>query len=114
MSNRTFVCFDCRTTERVDTARVSRKCRKCRQPAEYVHYKFRIPKKDDEKGWDSLMARVRPFNDSLKRDMLIFLRRELARIEKALASKPLPRGARERRLRRQLRDTSKSLDQWLA
>ena len=66
LSNRTFVCFQCRTTERVPYGRWARNCRQCRAQAEYVYYKFRIPKKGDHDGWNELRTRVREVNAQIK------------------------------------------------
>lgn len=79
MSKRTFVCFTCRTTERVPIARVTRKCRKCHAPAEHVYYKFRVPRADDDKGWSDLMQKVREVNRTIREGALRYFRSQAER-----------------------------------
>lgn len=59
MSNRTHVCFECRTTERVPVSRIIRICRRCRKHAEHVFYKFKIPRRNDDAGWQELQSKAR-------------------------------------------------------
>ena len=86
MSNSTYVCFTCRTTERVPQSRITRTCRKCRRPAEHVYYKFKIPKKDDDAGWDELRRKVRPFNRTVKANALASLEKERVKLERILST----------------------------
>ena len=109
MHNRTFVCFTCRTTERVRLTRLAHKCRICRAPAEHVYHKFRIPQKDDDRAWSELMKKVRGLNRDIKIRAVRQLIAEAERCRHALIAAP------ENRLidlRRQLRDAEEALLKW--
>jgi hypothetical protein len=112
VSNSTYVCFDCRTTERVPIARISRACRKCRKPAHHVYYKFSIPKRDDNPGWKDLEAKVRPMNRKIYVTVMSRLRRDRAHLEQVLAETPVTRDARRRDLNRKLKINAKELQSW--
>jgi len=99
MSNRTYVCFECRTTERVPIARLTRDCRICHAPAEHVYYRFRIPTRDDDKGWRELRQRVREVNDRIKAGAVASLRGKVERYSRILAS---ARPRRQPKLRREM------------
>ena len=109
MSNRTFACFTCRTTERVSFARITRTCRKCHAPAEHVYYKFRIPRADDDRGWQELMQRVREVNDRIKTRTLAWLRQRAAAYVRNVESAP---AHRQKRLRRHLRAIESAIAEW--
>src|SRR5215467_335871 len=103
---RTFVCFTCRTTERVPVGRLTRRCRKCRAPAEYVYYKFRIPRVKDDKGWRALMQSVRELNRAIATRALHWLRARADRYARALPSQP---PHRRRTFERLLRDVEEEI-----
>jgi hypothetical protein len=111
MSNRTYVCFTCRTTERVPLARVTRRCRKCRAPSEHVYHKFRIPRADDDTGWSELMRKVREVNDVLKTDMVRRLRERAEKYERQLAAARAD-DPRSIRLKAHLRELQERLAEW--
>lgn len=106
----TFVCFECRTTERQPFSRITRNCRVCRRPAEYVYWKLRIPKKDDDKGWIELARRTRANNDKIKKRMLTWEQAREARYERMLANTRDPE--RRRRLESALRNIRGKIARW--
>jgi hypothetical protein len=91
MSKRTFVCFECRTTDRVPIDRLTRKCRKCHAPAEHVYYKFRIPRAEDDAGWADLMQKVRDVNRRIRDNALRHYLAEVERYSRVLSEKPASR-----------------------
>ena len=107
MSKRTYVCFPCRTTERVPYERATRNCRKCHAPAEHVYYKFRIPRADDDRGWADLMQKVRDVNRVIKERALERLRSEAERYARI----PDRNGKAAARLR-DLQEKIQQLEQW--
>ncbi len=107
MSNRTFVCFTCRTTDRVPFPRLTRDCRICHLPSEHVYYKFRIPRSNDDDGWRDLQEKVRETNGKIKARAVAKLRADAARYERLLALSPAARGIRQK-----LRDIAAALDTW--
>lgn len=107
MSNRTFVCFACRTTERVPLSRLTRNCRVCRAPAEHVYYKFAIPPKDDDKSWQELLRKVREVNDQIKANLLRYWRPKAERYARI----PNKRAVVRRRLR-ELNEKIAKLERW--
>lgn len=111
MSNRTYVCFDCRTTERLPTSRIAKKCRKCRKPAQHVYYKFRIPARGDAKAWADLEARVRPMNLEMQTRALKRLRARRARLERLVAT--VRSDVTRRAHLRQLRQVNLETQAWL-
>ena len=112
MSNRTFVCFDCRTTERVATTSIAKACRKCRKPAHRVHCKFKIPKRADDGAWANLEARVRPMNRELQTHALEYLREKQAKLERLLAEVPAENDMKRKLLKRELRSVASERDAW--
>ena len=113
MSNRTFVCFNCRTTERVPIyRRLTRNCRKCRGQAEHVYYKFKIPKRDDTRGWRELEGKVRVFNRAEKNRELPRLRQEQTQLERLLAETPQTRQTRLKALRTKLKVIKGKIEEW--
>ncbi len=112
MSNHTYVCFDCRTTERVPHQRISRNCRKCRKAAHYVYYKFAIPKRDDSLGWNELESKVRPMNKKTLSQVMIRLANEREQLERVLSETPLTREAHRRDLIRRIRLNEKERVEW--
>jgi len=113
LSNRTFVCFECRTTEREPYGRWTRNCRKCRARAEYVHYKFRIPKKDDDDGWAELRKRAQEVNAQIKTRALASEHRREEHYTRILATVETPstRHELEEKLR-SIRDAISVWEQW--
>ena len=112
MSNRTFVCFACRTTERVEISRMTRRCRKCHAPSEHVYYKFRIPRRDDDDGWAALMPKVREVNRTIKENWLQELRADEERYSQVLAEAPPHRKTRATAKLREIRDKLSKLEEW--
>jgi len=112
VSKRTFVCFDCRTTERVDSGRITRNCRRCRRRAEHVYYKFRIPPRRDDGGWDSLMHKARDFNAGLRAVNLRHLRGRRAKFASVLAQLPVSRVAGRRALARRIQELDRQVAEW--
>ena len=113
MSKRTFVCFACRTTDRVSLfARVSRRCRKCRATAEHVYYKFRIPPADDDAGWAELMQKVRKVNDAIKANSLKYYRAKAERHARSLATLPEWRAKKARAQLREVEALIRQYEEW--
>lgn len=96
MNNRTYVCFTCRTTARVTVGRITQVCRQCRALAEHVYYKFKIPRRGDDAGWEELQMKVRADNRTLKSTALARLRQERAKRERLLGGTPQSQPARQR------------------
>ena len=113
MSNRTYVCFDCRTTERVPAPRITRTCRNCRKRAEHIYYKFKIPRKDDDKGWLELRKKITPFNDAMKTRALRHLRQRQDELERLLRMVPPAKEQKARDLAAKLKLLKKQADEWL-
>lgn len=112
MNNRTYVCFTCRTTARVTVGRITQVCRQCRAPAEHVYYKFKIPRRGDDAGWEELQMKVRADNRTLKSTALARLRQERAKRERLLGETPQSQPARQRSLRFKLKTVQKEAEQW--
>ena len=108
MRSATFVCFECRTTERVPVSRLSKTCRKCRKPAESVFYKFPIPRRTDDRGWEELLRKVRPFNRAARERALVYYRTEQARLEKLIHTTP----SKARAFATRLKAARKAITQW--
>jgi len=113
MSNRTYACFECRTTGRVPSSRITMDCRKCRKPAHHIYYKFKIPGRRDERGWAELERRVRPMNLEFQTGALRRVRAEQARIRRVIETLPESRRARRLDLNRRLERLAKEHDDWL-
>src|SRR5262245_18740316 len=94
MSNRTYASFECRTTRRIPTSRITMNCRKCRKPAHHVYYKFKVPSRLDDRGWTDLEKRVRPMNLEIQTRALRRLRDETARVERLVEALPAERRAK--------------------
>ena len=59
MSNRTWVCFDCRRSDRMPLgAPDSAACAQCRGPMRCVGMKIRIPAKTAKAAWEKLRTRI--------------------------------------------------------
>lgn len=112
MSSRTYVCFDCRTTERVPTQRITRDCRKCHKPSEHVFFKLRIPRRGDDRGWDELRVAARKINDGIKWHALAFLREKAETYERELVSSPAHAGSSKKRHLRELRERIAQWERW--
>jgi len=110
VSSRTYVCFDCRTTERVLAARIARSCRK---PAHHVYYKFKVSSRADDSGWTKLEGRVRPVNIEIQTHALARLRKRRAQLERILSSGTKKSELKQKQLRRQLRDVDAESREWL-
>jgi len=113
MSNRTYACFECRTTGRVPTSRITMNCRKCRNPAHHIYYKFKIPGRLDDRGWRDLEAKVRPMNLELQSSALRRVRDEQARIERLVKDLPESRRSKRIDLSQRLRALAKEREDWL-
>lgn len=109
MSKRTFVCFTCRTTDRVPLPRRTRDCRICHAPAEHVYYKFRIPRRDDDTGWSELQDKVRDVNAKIKARAVAKLTADAERYTRLLASQPADR---QSAVRHKLREIQTALAEW--
>jgi hypothetical protein len=62
MSNRTYICIDCRTARRAEAAgwvATSLRCAACGGGLWELSHKWRIPKKGDDKEWDALHEIIR-------------------------------------------------------
>ena len=112
MNNRTDVCFTCRTTARVPVGRITQVCRRCRALAEHVYYKFKIPPRGDDAGWEELQMKVREDNRTMKSSALARLRKERANLERLLAEIPPSQQARRRSLRLKLKTVQEEAEQW--
>ena len=112
MNNRTYVCFTCRTTARVPAQRITQVCRQCRAPAEHVYYKFKIPRRGEDDGWEELQVKVRAVNRKLKSNALSWLRKERAKLERLLAEAPPSQQGRQRSLRFKLKTVQVKTEQW--
>ena len=112
MNNRTYVCFTCRTTARVPAQRITQVCRQCREPAEHVYYKFKIPRRDEDAGWEDLQTKVRAVNRKLKSNALTGLRKERAKLERLLAEVARSQPDRQRSLRFKLKTVQIRTEQW--
>ncbi len=61
MSNRSYVCIKCRTSRRAGASgglKTSLRCSLCSGPLWELEWRWRIPKKDDDKGWKELSDKV--------------------------------------------------------
>jgi hypothetical protein len=112
LSNSTYVCFDCQTTERVPAGRITRNCRKCRAQAEHVYYRFKIPQRDDSVAWQSLQTKVRAFNRQAKSNVLARLRQERERLERQIAELPKNKPGRQRMLSFKLKVVDEKIEKW--
>lgn len=112
MSNRTYVCFECRTTERVPLSRITRTCRKCRRQAEHVYYKFKIPPRRDDASWQELQRKVRALNRQVRSNMLSRLRQESAKLQRLVVEVPTSKQDRIRSLRFKLKSVNKKIEEW--
>lgn len=113
MSNRTYACFDCRTTARVPSSRITMKCRKCRKAAQHVHYKFKIPGRRDDHGWAELEKRVRPMNLKIQTAALRVVRSERSRIARLIEALPASRRAKRVDLTHRLEGLAKEHEDWM-
>jgi hypothetical protein len=65
MSNRTYVCLDCRTSMRAKAAyglAVDLRCRQCSKSIQELGWERRIPAQSDDKGWKELRRYVTKSN----------------------------------------------------
>ena len=70
MSNRTWVCLNCKKSYRRDSSVGSLPCPKCKANCEYVHWKIHIPSPKNAKRWDAFWRLYR----NEKRQIEEFLR----------------------------------------
>ena len=112
MSKRTYVCFACRTTERVPVSRITRTCRKCHEPVEHVYYKFRVPRLDDDAGWSDLMQKVREVNRTIRENALKHLRSEAERYSRMLTAQPMHRAKTVATRLREIQEKISKFEQW--
>ena len=57
MSNRNYICFECRTAKRADAAyglKTDYRCSSCQGELCELPWRWRIPKKTDDTGWKKL------------------------------------------------------------
>jgi len=104
MSSRTYICIPCRTSRRAEAAyglNTDLRCSKCGGRLWELEWRWRIPPKNDHKGWRELEAKVAhdarewlPRRHSVGQVKLQEIDRQ---IETAQKQKPSP--SRERRLR---------------
>lgn len=69
MSKRTYICPDCRTAKRAETAHglnTNYRCSQCQGVVVELPWRWRIPKKNDDDGWKEL----RKFVAEIERDWL--------------------------------------------
>ncbi len=92
--------------------RITRNCRKCRRQAEHVYYKFKIPRSDDDAGWQDLQNKVRLDNRQTRNRVLAQLRRERERLERMLAQASESRQDRRRVLSFKLKSINAQMEQW--
>jgi hypothetical protein len=67
MSNRTYVCLDCRTAKRAEAAYglvADYRCSSCGKPLSELGWRRRIPRKTDGKGWKELQAYLHEIDNS--------------------------------------------------
>ena len=69
MSNRTWVCLDCRKSYRRDQLVTAVACARCGRSCEYVHWKLHIPSPRKRKEWDEFWTQY------------LFEKREIRRFE---------------------------------
>ncbi|MDD4872076.1 MAG: hypothetical protein PHR77_16080 [Kiritimatiellae bacterium] len=61
MSKRSYICTKCRTSRRAESSggvNTSLRCGLCRGPLWELEWRWRIPKKTDDKGWKELERKV--------------------------------------------------------
>jgi hypothetical protein len=78
-----------------------------------VFYKFKIPKRSDDRGWDLLRQKVRSINLEIQTRILDRIRKEEARLQRILIETPSEREAKRRDLTRKLRLMQKEKSEWL-
>ncbi len=104
MSSRTYICISCRTSRRAEAAyglNTNLRCSQCGGRLWELEWRWRIPRKNDDKGWRVLEAKVAhdarewlPRRRSIGQTKLQEIDRQ---IESAQKQKPSP--SRERCLR---------------
>ena len=107
MSNRTYICIDCHTARRAEAAywlSTALRCANCRGPLWELSRKWRIPKKDDRKGWEELKEIIRQEEPARQEFLKARGKDLLAKIEKRIESAGNHRSAETiHRLQGQLR-----------
>ncbi len=61
-SNGTYICVKCHETKRGDIVFSESslpKCNNCRQHMEFIGKHWRVPKKEDKKGWTELLLKLK-------------------------------------------------------
>jgi hypothetical protein len=76
MSNRTYVCFPCRTAARAHALITAPTCRKCGLKKTFISYKTEIPKATDDKGWKLLKEATAAINAKSRNDQVVALKRK--------------------------------------
>lgn len=77
-----------------------------------MYYKFKIPQKDDDAGWQELQVQIRALNRQAKSNMLSRLRQERVKLERLLAEVPQNKQDRLRSLRSKLKKVNKQMEDW--
>ena len=89
MSNRTYVCIDCRTSSRAASAcglKTDYRCRLCSGELFEVSHRWRIPKRDDNKGWAELRQIVVTDQECYRAHHRRHALSELAQIDRQIES----------------------------
>jgi len=102
MSNRTYICLDCRTAKRAIAAywrKTDFRCPQCQKPLAELPWRRRIPKKDDDRGWKELERIV----FQMQRDILPRLHAmgtvEVEKIDRKIASLKMQRDSTRQKQR---------------
>ena len=104
MSSRTYICIPCRTSRRAEAAyglESGLRCSHCGGPLWELEWRWRIPRKSDDRGWRALKAKVArdtrewlPRRQKLAEGWLAEIDRQIRHVERQVAS-----AIRDRRLR---------------
>ena len=91
MSKRTYVCVPCRTSRRAEAAggrKTELRCSTCGEPLWELEWRWRIPPKRDDRGWQELGEKIRvdadqwlPRREQIGRDTIADLDRRIATVE---------------------------------
>ena len=87
MSKRSFVCFKCHSTKRADAAfglHTNYRCPICQGGLVELPWNWRIPKGDDDDGWQQLEAMLMNLNAEWIPGQRIYAQEELSRIERQI------------------------------
>ena len=118
MSNRTFVCLDCRTSRREAAQgglNHAIRCQSCGKPLRELGWRWRIPKRNNDAGWKLLERKVQRDADTWlpKRHQLGQL--ILEKIDREIASIARQRNSSEknRRLRKLLHERRITVEKYI-